>query len=266
MTHSQIGHNMPRQVEHHPVNEIVSNSQDDLDNYVYEDQESGTHVLDDDIDGNDITNLNRQAEINEERMRRLEARQRNFRERELLMLQRKDRRSEPSRAHQLGREPAQENAGQIMQPSASQSPNVDTVPLNQYQVDQTEDLRFQQRNAKLPSLATFASNLTKSYNKKIQDLVTPFDIVCQVCLLSNKPPAGRGRDAQRDLEIYQEKVDIIISMFKELHARNIALFERFLKKLNQHDICSDFATANEISQKKLLNFLLNIANFYKENF
>lgn len=81
------------------MNEIVSNSQDDLDNYVYEDQESGTHVLDDDIDGNDITNLNRQAEINEERMRRLEARQRNFRERELLMLQRKDRRSEPSRAH-----------------------------------------------------------------------------------------------------------------------------------------------------------------------
>jgi len=28
------------------------NSQDDLDNYVYEDQESGSHVLDDDVEVN----------------------------------------------------------------------------------------------------------------------------------------------------------------------------------------------------------------------
>ena len=44
----------------------MSTSQDDLDNYVYEDQESGNHVLDDDLDGNDITNLTRYNQINNE--------------------------------------------------------------------------------------------------------------------------------------------------------------------------------------------------------
>ena len=32
-------------------------SMDDIDNYVYEDQESGTHILDDDGLGNQITHL-----------------------------------------------------------------------------------------------------------------------------------------------------------------------------------------------------------------
>ena len=41
------------------IADLVSTSQDDLDNYVYEDQESGTHVLDDDIDGNDFKNIQR---------------------------------------------------------------------------------------------------------------------------------------------------------------------------------------------------------------
>ena len=39
MTHD----NAPR-----PLNALDITSQDDIDNYVYEDQESGTHVLDDD--------------------------------------------------------------------------------------------------------------------------------------------------------------------------------------------------------------------------
>ena len=43
--------------------DLISNSQDDLDNYVYEDQESGTHVLDDDLD---VTNLNRYNQISNE--------------------------------------------------------------------------------------------------------------------------------------------------------------------------------------------------------
>lgn len=40
--------------------DLISTSQDDLDNYVYEDQESGTHVLDDEIDGADLRLLNLQ--------------------------------------------------------------------------------------------------------------------------------------------------------------------------------------------------------------
>lgn len=47
-------------IQNNGIADLVSTSQDDLDNYVYEDQESGTHVLDDDIDGNDITNIQRQ--------------------------------------------------------------------------------------------------------------------------------------------------------------------------------------------------------------
>jgi len=45
---------------------MISTSQDDLDNYVYEDQESGVHVLDDDVDGGDLANLNRFNQINNE--------------------------------------------------------------------------------------------------------------------------------------------------------------------------------------------------------
>lgn len=40
-------------IDHNEANNIgdlISTSQDDLDNYVYEDHESGTHVLDDDIE------------------------------------------------------------------------------------------------------------------------------------------------------------------------------------------------------------------------
>ena len=47
---------------------MISTSQDDLDNYVYEDQESGVHVLDDDIEGGDLANLNRFNQINSEYM------------------------------------------------------------------------------------------------------------------------------------------------------------------------------------------------------
>lgn len=40
----------PARPEEPVQDELVSTSQDDLDNYVYEDRESGTHVLDDDIE------------------------------------------------------------------------------------------------------------------------------------------------------------------------------------------------------------------------
>jgi len=54
-------------------------SQDDLDNYVYEDQESGTHILDDDgFGGPNITHL---------------------RDRNVLMRQRIERRNDRTRQH-----------------------------------------------------------------------------------------------------------------------------------------------------------------------
>ena len=75
ITHSQIVNNNVG------IADLVSTSQDDLDNYVYEDQESGTHVLDDDLDGNDVTNLTRYNQINNEYLQNQQMRQRHFRER-----------------------------------------------------------------------------------------------------------------------------------------------------------------------------------------
>ena len=57
------------------IADMISTSQDDLDNYVYEDQESGVHVLDDDIDGGDLANLNRFNQINSEYMQSQQRRQ-----------------------------------------------------------------------------------------------------------------------------------------------------------------------------------------------
>jgi hypothetical protein len=52
---------------------------------VYEDQESGVHILDDDIEGGDIINLNRFNEINNEYAQGQERRQQHFRERNLRL-------------------------------------------------------------------------------------------------------------------------------------------------------------------------------------
>lgn len=61
ISHSQIENNVNNNQNNAAMAaDLVSTSQDDLDNYVYEDQESGTHVLDDDIDDHDFTNLRRQ--------------------------------------------------------------------------------------------------------------------------------------------------------------------------------------------------------------
>ena len=81
ITHSQIENNVNNNQNNVAMADLVSTSQDDLDNYVYEDQESGTHVLDDDIDDHDFTNLRRQNQINNEYLQNQHRRQNHFRER-----------------------------------------------------------------------------------------------------------------------------------------------------------------------------------------
>jgi hypothetical protein len=67
------------------------------------------------------------------------------------------------------------------------------------------------------------------------------------------------------LEIHNEKLDIMIALFNELNSKHVKIFERFLNKLNDLQSLSKIFEKNESSKKKVMLFVLDIANFANQN-
>lgn len=50
--------------------------------------------------------------------------------------------------------------------------------------------------------------------------MTPFDIICDICLFQNTPPVKEVKNSQSDYELeienFYEKLDIMIALFNEI--------------------------------------------------
>jgi len=122
----------------------------------------------------------------------------------------------------------------------------------------------------------------EKYTQKIEQLDTPFDIVCDICLFSNKTPvssvgdsAAKTTENQRNNrnasfsemeiqeEIFSEKLDIVQLMFKELGPANVELFKRFLYQVDRLETLNNLFANNEQSHQKIIKFVLDLANFFR---
>jgi len=54
----------------------------------------------------------------------------------------------------------------------------------------------------------------------IKENMTPFDIICDICLFQNTPPVKEVKNSQSDYELeienFYEKLDIMIALFNEI--------------------------------------------------
>jgi len=122
----------------------------------------------------------------------------------------------------------------------------------------------------------------EKYTQKTEQLDTPFDIVCDICLFSNKTPvssvgdsAAKTTENQRNNrnasfsemeiqeEIFSEKLDIVQLMFKELGPANVELFKRFLYQVDRLETLNNLFANNEQSHQKIIKFVLDLANFFR---
>lgn len=122
----------------------------------------------------------------------------------------------------------------------------------------------------------------EKYTQKTEQLDTPFDIVCDICLFSNKTPvssvgdsAAKTAENQRNNrnasfsemeiqeEIFSEKLDIVQLMFKELGPANVELFKRFLYQVDRLETLNNLFANNEQSHQKIIKFVLDLANFFR---
>lgn len=118
-------------------------------------------------------------------------------------------------------------------------------------------------------MAEFGAELTWKYEAKIESVVTPFDVICNVCLFDNMPPLSTQINSE-DYEllegIFLEKLEILIILFRCLTGGHLKLFERFLRKLDSTNALQRVFDSNEFSQAKVIAFLLDLASFTKDHF
>lgn len=142
------------------------------------------------------------------------------------------------------------------------------------------------RHPQLKGIQQMEAELLAQYKDKVEKLDTPFDIICDICLFSNKvppvfnkqpadsSPAQRmenSRNAKNQSfseieiqeEIFSEKLDIIQIMFKELGPANVELFKRFLRIVESQETLSQLFSHSEQSHQKIIKFTLDLANYYR---
>ena len=118
-----------------------------------------------------------------------------------------------------------------------------------------------ERPSSQKTIREIEEELVANYNSILDQFQTPFDIICDICLFKN----NLENSEEQQIEIHNEKLDILIALFNELSTKHVKIFERFLNKLNDLQSLTKMFANIESNKKKVLIFILDIANYANQN-